>query len=332
MSVNRRLGRLAMLCIAAIAAALLLGSCTMQRAEDSAIQRENIDISLLLKRLDGDYWNSVVMGAEAASKEFNVTLHISAPEKLGSPEQQLETAKLAMVHHPDAVVFAAGNDEVIAGIVQAGGTARLPLVAIDTETNTGGINSIITVDHHQAGRAAALKMVELLAGKGSVALLTDGSDDNNQKSREAGIREALAEESGMTVIGSEPCMERNKNCRSVVSSLLNKQQVDGILALNVQAAVAAALEIKKQGLGGGKVKIIAFDSSMELLELLQEDQLQVVLVQNPFSIGYLGIKNAVLALRGEEVPSHVAMETKLINGANLFWPENQRVLFPFIQK
>ncbi|KQO10874.1 substrate-binding domain-containing protein [Paenibacillus sp. Leaf72] len=330
MSVKRRLGRLTMLCMVAMAA-LLLGSCTTHPAEDSAIQRENIDISLLLKRLDGDYWNSVVMGAEAASKEFNVTLHISGPDKQGSPEQLLETAKLALVHHPDAVVFASGDEAVTTGIVEASKAARIPLIAIDTETEEAGISSSITINHHQAGRAVALKMSELLAGKGSVALLTDGLGDNNQLRREEGIKEALAEESGMALIGIEPCLEADGNCRSVVSSLLDEQQVDGILALNVQAAVSAALEVKQRGLGG-KIKIVAFDSSMELLELLQEDQLQAVLVQNPFSIGYLGIKNAVLALRGEEVPLHVAMEAKLVNSDTMFWPENQRVLFPFIQK
>jgi ribose transport system substrate-binding protein len=48
-------------------------------------------------------------------------------------------------------------------------------------------------------------------------------------------------------------------------------------------------------------------------------------------MGYLGIKHAVETLQGIDVPENVTIETKMIDINNMFWPENQRLLFPFVK-
>ncbi|MNN94482.1 hypothetical protein D3C81_2131190 [compost metagenome] len=68
-----------------------------------------------------------------------------------------------------------------------------------------------------------------------------------------------------------------------------------------------------------------------MLELLQNGTVQATVIQNPFSNGYLAVKYAVEAVQGMDVPERVDTGTKLIDLDNMLYPENQKLLFPFVK-
>lgn len=68
-----------------------------------------------------------------------------------------------------------------------------------------------------------------------------------------------------------------------------------------------------------------------MMEQIQEGIVQATVIQNPFSNGYLAVKNAVEILQGIKVPERVDTGTKLIDLDNMLWPENQKLLFPFVR-
>lgn len=68
-----------------------------------------------------------------------------------------------------------------------------------------------------------------------------------------------------------------------------------------------------------------------MMESLQDGTVQATVIQNPFSNGYLAVKYAVEALEGATIPERVDTGTKLIDLENMLWPENQKLLFPFVR-
>ena len=102
------------------------------------------------------------------------------------------------------------------------------------------------------------------------------------------------------------------------------------MALNQISSSGVASAVQSRNLQE-KVKIITFDSTSEELELLQEGIIQATIIQNPFSIGYLGVKSAVEALEGKRVQKRVETGIKAIDLSNMFWSDNQKLLFPFIK-
>lgn len=54
-------------------------------------------------------------------------------------------------------------------------------------------------------------------------------------------------------------------------------------------------------------------------------------MQNDFGIGYLGVKAAVDSLKKRPVAPATVVEHRMINWKNMYDPENQRLLFPFIR-
>ena len=77
------------------------------------------------------------------------------------------------------------------------------------------------------------------------------------------------------------------------------------------------------------VKIIGFDNTPEEIRYMEKDVIQSLVVQNPFSMGYLGVKYAYDVLNNEIVPKVVDTGSTVIDKVNMHYKENQKLVFPF---
>ena len=63
--------------------------------------------------------------------------------------------------------------------------------------------------------------------------------------------------------------------------------------------------------------------------MLETGEMDALIVQNPFAIGYLGVKNAAALADGKKTESVMYTETTIITKENLFDEDSQKVLFHF---
>ncbi|WP_169085819.1 substrate-binding domain-containing protein [Paenibacillus sp. PL91] len=313
-----------------LAAAYLLYAALYPDEQEPKEERAGKTIQLILRTSKGDYWQNVTMGAQAAVKEFGINLHVSAPTDEGDVAGQLQTAMQSLETKPDAIVLGANDDAAFEPFLKEAAKRHIPVIAIDSLLTSGETKSYIGMDNYLAGKEAVREMAGQLGGEGDVAMVTYTKGGINGKLREQGIRDAVAEFEGIRLVDSQPCSDEYSECQQTVSGMLDKQKVDGILSLNTETSIGAALELKRRQ-AGEKIKLIGFDSSPELLELLQENQLQLLIVQNPFSMGYLGVKQSLEALQGKQVSARVEMDMEFITEENMFWLKNQKLLFPIVQ-
>ncbi|MFD2380414.1 substrate-binding domain-containing protein, partial [Paenibacillus xanthanilyticus] len=183
---------------------------------------------------------------------------------------------------------------------------------------------------YDAGKKAGERIIEQLGQQGHVVILSSVKDDRNMEQRIRGILDTFKQESFITVLDNRYCMAGIEACESVTRSLMDATLVDGIVALNADAAIGAGRELIRRG-EQDRVKVVAFESAHEELEMLQDGVLEATIVQNPFSMGYLGVKHAMQALEGETIPPRVDIHTKIIDRENMFWMDNQKILFPFVK-
>jgi ABC-type sugar transport system, periplasmic component len=291
----------------------------------------DITIQVILRSHEGDYWQNVALGAQAAVKEFGITMYITASYEEEDVEGQLQAAMQSLLTQPDAIVLGASDDEAFAPFLKAAEDRHIPVIAIDSVLTSGKTKSYIGMDNYAAGEDALDELAGQLGGQGEIAIVTHTAGGINGKLREQGFVDAAAKHPGIQIADRIVCSGVDREqCSGEVGKVLHKQQLDGIIALNTESSIGAALELKKEQ-AGERVKLIGFDSSPELLEMLQENQLQKLIVQNPFSMGYLGIKYAMEAALGHKIPARVEIKSKLIDKRNMFWKDNQKLLFPVVQ-
>src|SRR5207237_8295141 len=104
----------------------------------------------------------------------------------------------------------------------------------------------------------------------------------------------------------------------------------GMFASNLimaQGAGQAIAENKK----ADTIKVIGFDSDPKTVKFLGDGVLAGLVVQDPFRMGYDGIKTALDASKGEKVAADVDTGANLITKANMSSERSQELLNPKIK-
>ncbi|CAM3646763.1 substrate-binding domain-containing protein [Cohnella lubricantis] len=325
-----RRGLPVLMLMAALALMLALGGCSRQ-VEIQQASGSQKQIVLIVKSKNGDYWNTLAMGAEAAAKEFGVKLTFDGPESEDEVRGQQELVRQYLAYGMDALILSANDYDQLAPYVDAASRKGVPVIGVDSEVNSDSVSSLIGIDNYEAGREAAGKMKELAGDRGRFIILTSYQGVRNVLQRERGIRDEWSGTPEMEVAETVYCGSDIETCSDRTREALSgSEPVDGLITLSAAASVGAAKEIQRQGLSG-EVKLVAFENSQEELEWLQEGVIQATLVQNPFAMGYLSVKTALSAMEGEKVEKRIVTETKIIDSESMFWSDNQKLLFPFVQ-
>jgi ribose transport system substrate-binding protein len=66
----------------------------------------------------------------------------------------------------------------------------------------------------------------------------------------------------------------------------------------------------------------------DLLEALKKGEMQGLVLQDPFKMGYLGVKTCVAYLRGEKVEKNIDTGVKVATPDNMADPEIDKLLHP----
>ena len=101
----------------------------------------------------------------------------------------------------------------------------------------------------------------------------------------------------------------------------------GIFAANESGAMGAAQALDAAGKGGA-IKLVAFDASEEELAALRKGTIQALIVQNPFKMGYEGVKAAVDHLQGKPVVQRIDTGVTVVTLDNVDEPEIAKLLNP----
>jgi ribose transport system substrate-binding protein len=82
----------------------------------------------------------------------------------------------------------------------------------------------------------------------------------------------------------------------------------------------------------GKVTFVGFDATQMFVDAMKAKQLHGIVVQNPFNMGYLGVRTMVESLQGKPVEKRVDTGVAMITPENLDAKESQALLHPPLEQ
>ncbi|WP_163193057.1 substrate-binding domain-containing protein [Clostridium thermarum] len=307
---------------------LLLTSCTGQYGKDSTSKKK---IELILKTSYGYHWGTIKMGAYSAAKELGLEISYTAPYDEKNPVEQIKLMEQAIERKVDAIILGAGDPEALSEITERAYEEGIPVIVIDSGVNTYKVNSYVTTNNHEAGKQAGNVLIDLVGKYAEIAVLSIESGDMESEYREDGLYSVLAKYPGLELVAKEYCLSNEKLAYDLTKEILLKNpELNGIVALNEAASEGAAQAVEELNLVG-KVKIVAFNNTTQEIDYMDKGVIQATIIQNPFSIGYLGVKQAHDVLNNKRAEKYVYINSKVIDRENMYMPENQKLLFPFIR-
>ena len=288
---------------------------------------DNYQIAVIPKGTTHEYWKSIYAGAikakrELAAKGTTVTIIWKGPLREDDREQQVQVVENFIGRQVSAIVLAPLDNRALVAPVDEAVDAGIPVVIIDSSLQSKKQASFIATDNIQGGRIAATRLGQLLGGKGKVIMLRYAVGSASTEDREAGFLEVMKHDFPKIELVSteEHAGATRDTAKAAAENLLNRygQDLNGVFASNESCGSGMLLALRDAGLAGGKVKFVAFDSGDVLNDGLAKGDVQGLVVQNPFNMGYLGVITAVSVLKGEKV------QARIDTGVGLVTPENMK--------
>lgn len=155
----------------------------------------------------------------------------------------------------------------------------------------------------------------------------DPNSENGQE-REAGLR-AVAEENGATVAGVVNVDSNIESATAGALELLNEHpEINAIVGFNEWTTLGVGYAVEQLGLAD-EVAAVGFDSNVVSIGMLETGEMDALIVQNPFAIGYIGVQTAYELLNNGEVDETILTSATVVTRENMFSESIQRILFRF---
>lgn len=318
-------------CLLLLSALLMLPITSCGRPGSGGNDKQETDVDMIVKMDRGDYWKTTKLGAEVAAKEYNVRLNFLAPENENDVEGQIRLMEESIERRPDAIILAASDYEALGQVTDRTSYYDIPVISMDSEVASTKVQTFVGTNNYEAGQKAAERLVELTGPESEIGIINFVKGARNANQREEGFLDYVARFPDVHVVDIQYCGSDENLAYKLTADMLKRfPDLEGIVSLSAESSIGAGRAVDELGYGG-KVKMIAFDNPPEMLELLQEEKVQAMVVQNPFNNGYMAVAAAVQAARGEKLEDRIPTDTKLIDLNNMLWPENQKLLFPFVK-
>jgi ribose transport system substrate-binding protein len=228
----------------------------------------------------------------------------------------------------DAIVFAACDARAMVPIAQKALNAGIKVITIDSGLDPDVSLRFVATDNIKGGRIAAEVLAKLIGYEGKVGLIPFVPGAATSIQREQGFKEGLKKFPKVKLVATLYSESDVTKGMQVTENMLTAHpDLKGIFAANEPGAIGAARVLQARKLIG-KVKLVAFDAAPTEIRALQDGVIQALIVQNPFRMGYEGVKMAVKALRGEKIPKRIDTGVTVVAMENFRRPEIQRLLFP----
>lgn len=314
-------------------------SCNRPGAS-SAVTRKKLTIAVIPKGTTHEFWKSIHAGSIKAASELSaqgtqVNVIWKGPLREDDREQQIQVVEGFVSQGVDGIVLAPLDNHALARPVEEAKRAGVPTVIIDSGLESDQIASFVATDNLKGGSLAADRMGELLGGKGKVLLLRYMEGSASTQDREAGFVRRLKEKyPGIELVSSDQYAGATRDTAKRASeNLLTSfaDKVQGIFTPNESSTAGMLLALQDIN-KAGKITFVGFDASETFIEAMKVKQLQGIVVQNPFNMGYLGVRTMVESLEGTTVAKRIDTGVTMVTLDNLNSPEIQTLLHPPIDQ
>jgi ribose transport system substrate-binding protein len=155
-------------------------------------------------------------------------------------------------------------------------------------------------------------MGKFLGGKGRVVLLRYMEGSASTTNREEGFLESLEEFPEITLVSDEQyagatraqAQQASENLLLRFKDEQGNLTIDGIFCPNASSTYGMLQALRRQR-QAGKLIFIGFDSDDPLVKGLEQGEIHGLVVQNPFQMGFLGVKVMLDHLRGVPVEKRI---------------------------
>ena len=276
-----RSGVLKLTAAVTVAAGMALAACGGSNAPASGGQ-QRYRFAVIPKSLDIPVFNYAKIGAERKAKELgNVDILWNAPATADQLKQK-EILESAITQKVDGIAISCTNGDFLTETINKAVDAGIPVVTWDSDAPKSKRAAFYGVDDFASGKIMGEQAVQLLNGKGTIAIITSMGATNLQR-RLDGMKEALAKAPDIKIVETFDIHE--DSVRTVELIAAGTKRYPDLSAWLSTGGWPVFTRNATEPVDPAKTKFISFDTIQPALDLLREGKVTVLLGQKYFGWG-----------------------------------------------
>lgn len=299
---------------------LFLGACRRPRGKV---------IGVVPKATSHLFFVSVHAGVEQASRDLKVSVLWNGPADETDYTRQIQIVDSMVARQVDGLAISATDERALVAPLERAVRAGIPVTIFDSGVNLQDYVSFIATENYQAGCTAARLLASLIGGKGAVAMLMQKPGGTSTVLRERGFEETITKTfPSIRIAARQFGMADPAKSRAAAENILTAQPaLAGIFASSEASSIGAIHAVRSRGLSG-RIRLVTFDSSEDHLQGLKDGTVDVMLVQDPFRLGYEAVKSLAEKLAGRTPAKRLDLPVRVIVKGDLDKPEVRALISP----
>jgi ribose transport system substrate-binding protein len=334
---------------------LALTGCGSKSDSTSSSSNKYV-IAVVPKGVTHEFWKSIERGARRAAADLSaqgiaVQIIYEGPRKESDlQEQNGIVQQMVSSRGIHGLVLAPQDSRNSVPVVQEAVDRKIPVVIVDSGLDQPELTiKYIATDNYNGGKLAAEHLLAVLAKDGKKApklgLLRYAVGSESTEQREKGFIDRINAEIEKQKKAGKPAPEiitdKVYAGATVDSAQANagpwliqyKDKLDGIFAVNESATSGLLNAMCSQGLNR-KIRLMGFDSAEALLDAVDQGDVDGLIVQDPYRMGYLGVWTLVRHLEGDNVSAggkNLPTGEYLLTKSNLHDTKTRELFDPDLQ-
>lgn len=312
----------------ATASVLALGLGAMPAAAQTTT------IPIIVKDTTSFYWQIVLAGARKAGKDLGVKVPELGAQAETDVNGQISILENAVAGNPAAIVISPTEAKALGKPIDEA-ASHVKVIGIDSSAESKAFTSFLTTDNVQGGRVAADGLAQAIGAanggkaEGKVAIITGLPGAGSLEARRQGFLDQVKTKyPNLQVIADKYADGQATTGLNIATDLITANpDIKGIFASNLIMAQGVGQAVAENNLSG-KMALIGFDSDEKLVGFLKDGVISGLVVQDPYRMGYDGVKTALAASKGEKVEAFVDTGANLVTKANMTDPKIDALLNP----
>ena len=267
--------------------------------------------SCIVKTVASPYWSIVLAAAKHAASDLGVKgLQFTGGPSEADIAAEVNLIENAIAQKPDFIVCAPTDKTGLNSALTQAYNAGIKVILIDSDAPAAPRTAFLSTDNFAAGKLCADALATAIKKKtgsasGQVAYATFQSNVGSLSLRDNGFLAGLKNYPGLKLVahkdaGGDPSLV--KEASIAADTLTAFPNLVGYFGDNLQCVEGAAKAFKEKGANMKKLSLVGFDSDDTLVAELKAGQVDGLLLQDPYMMGYGGVWYGVLAAIGIKAP------------------------------
>ena len=297
----------------------------------SGEKKESLTIAVIPMGTTHEFWKSIHAGAVTASQEFDdIKIIWKGPLKEDDREEQIQIIETFVAADVSAIVLSPMDDRALMRPVMEAKNFGIPTILVNSGLQGDYHVSYVATENYNGGVLGAEHIGKVMNGMGKLILIRVNEADVTTAKREDGFLATIKTQfPGIEILSdNQYAGVTTETAYRTCENLLNRfSDVDAIFTPNESSTFGCLRALQDRGLAG-KVVFVGFDSTTKLVEAMQNREISGLVIQNPFKMGYMGVKTAILYLKGEPYEQRVDTGVILATPGNMNEPDIKKLLTP----